>query len=213
MDIFHWVSLVAKGQTMDLQMFVFALFGVCRCILDGAGNTYNTAYRIIQWSFFWLYQGKWPTHDWDRRKLTGPQAGKDLADGFFCVIWNYKGLLFFFCHTRPPSSSPSPSGFPITEETWITWRSVSGFGIMHPISPAFSAQRIARTGKGSGRISGRACPGAFSLGICGGIICLEMFWSLQSSVFFFEMYGAQYVLACMQSSVFWSPHNIPWFNL
>ena len=95
MDVFHWTSMVARGMTIDFQMFIFALFGLCRSTVVGH-NTYDTAFKILYWSFYWMYLGKWPTHTWDGHEIRGPQAGKDLAGGFFCVIWNLKGDLDHF---------------------------------------------------------------------------------------------------------------------
>jgi hypothetical protein len=95
MDIFHWVSLVARGATLDMQMFTFAIFGMCRSLIE-SHKTMDTVYRILHWSFYWLWQGKWPTQTWEGHEIRNAKAGSDLAGGFFAVIWNFKGDLDYF---------------------------------------------------------------------------------------------------------------------
>ena len=95
MDAFHWSSLVVRGATIDFQLFIFALFNLCRRIATDH-DTYVTVFKIMHWSFYWLYQGRWPTHTWNGHRIAGRQAGTLLAEGMFCVIWNFKGDLDYF---------------------------------------------------------------------------------------------------------------------
>jgi hypothetical protein len=95
MDAFHWTSMLVHGATIDFQLYIFSLFGLCRR-QEPTHNTYDAVFAVLRWSFYWLYMGKWPTHTWDGYRIASANAGKDLADGFFCVIWNLKGDLDYF---------------------------------------------------------------------------------------------------------------------
>jgi hypothetical protein len=76
MDAFHWSSLVCSGQSIDLCNLMVLCWGMCRSTLEGAGNTYDTIYRILLWSLLALYRGRWPTHDWQGQPLHAPQGRK-----------------------------------------------------------------------------------------------------------------------------------------
>jgi hypothetical protein len=59
------------------------------------------AWRIILWSMWHLWLGKWPEVDWQSRPWPAGSAesrlaGQELAGGYFCVPWLLKGDLDYF---------------------------------------------------------------------------------------------------------------------
>jgi hypothetical protein len=67
----------------------------------GEGNTMQEAWKVILWSMWHLWLGKWPEADWLNRPWPAGSAesrlaGQDLAGGYFCVPWLLKGDLDFF---------------------------------------------------------------------------------------------------------------------
>ena len=64
MDCFTWSSMVGKGATMQCAFFIYAVFH--KVIAPDCNNgTYNWFAKRLKWSLFWLWLGRWPTHDPD----------------------------------------------------------------------------------------------------------------------------------------------------
>ena len=63
---FSLLSLAAGTPTLNLLQWLWATFdNIC---VPGINGTVHTFMTIMKWSFFWLKEGKWPTHDWKGTK-------------------------------------------------------------------------------------------------------------------------------------------------
>ena len=64
-------------------------------------NTENEFWRIMLWSFHWLFLGKWPPVDWQFKdwpegSSEARVANTNLADGLRAVVWGIKEDLDVF---------------------------------------------------------------------------------------------------------------------
>ena len=122
-ESFSWSSVLAQGQTLDTMFYMYGVFtGLISRTADA--NTLDVAFRIMCWSLYWLYEGKWPDRDpWDRvyrpGSAEGQKAPSPLADGHFACIWVIKGDLEWFGKTLklPWFSSAKPCCFCPAEST------------------------------------------------------------------------------------------------
>ena len=64
MTMFSWTSLISTGSTRETMMWVWGVFNRL-CIKDAAEGTMDTFFRILRWSFYWLYMGVWPDRPWN----------------------------------------------------------------------------------------------------------------------------------------------------
>ena len=63
---FSLLALAAGTPTVNLLQWLWSTFdNICVPGIDGTVHTFMT---IMKWSFFWLKEGKWPTHDWKGTK-------------------------------------------------------------------------------------------------------------------------------------------------
>ena len=97
MHMFHISSLVGTGLASSLLFLVWGVFDkLCK---DGANGTMHTFFKILAWSFYWLFQGVWPTNHWntgepyDPGSAEGKRAGTPLANGYRGVLWAILGDL------------------------------------------------------------------------------------------------------------------------
>ena len=92
MTIFSWSSLVGKGSTLDMCYYIWGVFD--RLALNVAGHgTYDTFFKILQWSLYWLWQGVWPDAPWDSDEK---HLGVSLCMVCDCLIWFLIGF-FLSC--------------------------------------------------------------------------------------------------------------------
>lgn len=110
---FEWVSLVGHGTTTEAVLWIWGVF--LKAMLQGAGGTLERFMKILKWSFYWLWLGKWPTHDYEGKKYPlsseeGKKANTWLADGYYAVLWALMGDLDYFYYTLglPRYSASSP---------------------------------------------------------------------------------------------------------
>ncbi len=66
-----------------------------------APGTVNMIWKIMAWSLQLLPDGKWPDRSWNSREYSigsadAERAGKDLAGGYFGVLWALRGDLDYY---------------------------------------------------------------------------------------------------------------------
>jgi hypothetical protein len=67
MNFYSWTSLCAKGTTMDMNFYIWAVWK--RMIADvNCFKTMNKFWAILTWSLHWLHRGLWPDVDWDGKR-------------------------------------------------------------------------------------------------------------------------------------------------
>jgi hypothetical protein len=106
------VPITGKGKVWSKSMLTFEWTS----LLDTAETgTLPFFWKILSWSFYWLQQGKWPTHDWQNNQYppeseAGRKANTPLADGYYATIWAIMGDLDYFAKTLqlPRSTSSNP---------------------------------------------------------------------------------------------------------
>ena len=99
-DSFAWSSLVGSGATLDTHMLIYAVFTGLMSKRPGS-VTMDKAWRIIWWSLYWLWVGKWPDRDHDDKPYPAGsedarRALTDLAGGFYGVVWTLRGDLDYY---------------------------------------------------------------------------------------------------------------------
>ena len=113
-DIFSWSSCMGKGKTKDLMYFIWCLYQVQRCTLDGH-RTLVIFSSKMRWSFQALWRGKHPETDSNRKRYTAGTlehtlAGTDLAGGFCGCLWILQNDLDFgsdyYGMPRPNAANP-----------------------------------------------------------------------------------------------------------
>lgn len=82
MTVFSFTSLIASGQTKDTQFYIWSVFRRI-CNESGDANTYDCFFKIMEWSFYWLYEGVWPKTPWDSNV---PCFGNDYMFLLFFVL-------------------------------------------------------------------------------------------------------------------------------
>lgn len=100
MDCWSWCSLLASGNTLDFNFYIFSFFSSLYS-KSNAGNTLQAFFRVLCWSFAVLFSGVWPSKN--HRGETYPEgsperqrANTPLANGFFCVLVGVKGDLDYY---------------------------------------------------------------------------------------------------------------------
>ena len=64
-DVWSWSSILAKSVRSKLSCFlIFAILAVMR-----TAESLEVAFRKMRWSFDALYEGRWPTRDWDDKPM------------------------------------------------------------------------------------------------------------------------------------------------
>ena len=77
--------LVFSGPTLLRNYCLWMCHQTLQCTAAGH-HTMNTFFRILAWSLNALYEGEWPTHDWNGEPLVGGRRG-ELCGGYFLVLW------------------------------------------------------------------------------------------------------------------------------
>ena len=64
MTTFSICSMVARGETKDVSFFVYGCFERLRVVdPDQSKDTLGCFFKLLVWSFHWLYRGCWPDRD------------------------------------------------------------------------------------------------------------------------------------------------------
>lgn len=100
MDAWSWCSLVTSGSTLDFNFFIFAFFSSLYC-KGAVGNTLNSFFKILAWSFQCLWSGLWPAADHNGKSYAPgtaehSKANTPLAGGFFGILFAIKGDLDYY---------------------------------------------------------------------------------------------------------------------
>jgi hypothetical protein len=118
LDVWSWSSLLGRGSTMDACFYIFSVFTKLCCTQEGY-KTYDHVSWKLRWSLYWLWLGRWPTHDADGvAYVEGTQEYVKahevvwLADGFYALLWILKGDLDYMAAFLkfPRVSSTTPCG-------------------------------------------------------------------------------------------------------
>ena len=118
LDIWSWTSCLGSGATLDCCFYMFSIFQPLLSNIAGQKTYVHIAHRL-RWSFYWLWLGRWPTHDADGNAyLPGTveyRRAHDvvwLADGLFALLWVISGDLDFHAAFMgfPRTTAASPCG-------------------------------------------------------------------------------------------------------
>ena len=98
-NCYSWCSVLGHGSTLDLHFYIYSVME--RLETKVAPGTVNVIWQIIRWSLHWLALGKWPDRSWNGEvyppgSADAERAGKDLANGFFGVLWALRGDLDYY---------------------------------------------------------------------------------------------------------------------
>jgi hypothetical protein len=66
LDVWSWCSLVGTGRSYERLFYIFSIFQSMLVTTSGS-KTYRVIHRMLKWSFYWLWLGRWPTCDWRGR--------------------------------------------------------------------------------------------------------------------------------------------------
>lgn len=88
--LFSWQSMLAKGSTLDMNFLIFIVFTTL-LVRVGEETAMTKFGRRLAWSLKWLAMGQWPTEDEHGTPLAG--GGRQLAGGFYAVLWAVRGDL------------------------------------------------------------------------------------------------------------------------
>ena len=62
LNVWSWFSLIGVGNTRSKMFYTFSCFD--KISIPGFPNgTLGPAFKLLHWSFYWLYQGVWPDRD------------------------------------------------------------------------------------------------------------------------------------------------------
>ena len=93
MDAFSWGPVLGSGGTATMLYLIWAVWEHQVSKIEEHG-TYEIFADILRWSLFWLWQGRWPTHD--HRGVAYVEGSLEydlahatvhLAGGFFALLW------------------------------------------------------------------------------------------------------------------------------
>jgi hypothetical protein len=73
--------MLGVGNTLMTNFLIYAIF-IKLVIKTADKDVFATFSKVLYWSLYWLYEGKWPLRDVNGNGLGG-QAGRPLADGYF----------------------------------------------------------------------------------------------------------------------------------
>ena len=85
-DAFSWSGVLGEGiGTLDIKNLISGLLSRTKC--EGTSREY---WKVVIWALQALVAGRYPTTDWEGEDLDDPRAGKYLANGLCCTIWEIK---------------------------------------------------------------------------------------------------------------------------
>lgn len=92
-DCLSWGSLVGGGGTsQEKHLLIWLVYNnVVGAFPDGP-STMQVLWRHVVWSLYWLFVGRWPTHDPEgvayNHGVHYERGGQPLANGYYCTMWN-----------------------------------------------------------------------------------------------------------------------------
>jgi len=99
-DVYSIQSIFNKTvNSMSSKILVALIFTANRC-----SGTEDELWRVLIWSFHWMFMGKWPPVDWNFNPYPpgsseASLAGQDLAGGYCGVLFTIKADLDFLAKT------------------------------------------------------------------------------------------------------------------
>ena len=67
---FSWFSLLS-GHCSAMSSCIWISGIWCSMAVPGDNGTLHEFFKVLRWSLYWLWLGKWPTHDWNNKKNFG----------------------------------------------------------------------------------------------------------------------------------------------
>ena len=96
-----WASLLGRGATSEVLFWIYGLFERLRVILTaGSESTLHTFFRILRWSFHWLFKGVFPDRDHD-----------GVTNNYFSTVFislDHSGWFLLMCIGYSSTFSKSP---------------------------------------------------------------------------------------------------------
>lgn len=98
-DAYSWSSIIGQGSLKSTNFLIFVEYW--KLLVQTAGmDTHMRLMKLLQWSFYWLSIGKWPTRDehgvqYPPDSVEARRASEDpfLAGGYYGVLYLVKGDL------------------------------------------------------------------------------------------------------------------------
>lgn len=109
-DVYSWASMLATGETIVSNYLIYCMYP--KLMTTEAVDKF---WKIVQWSLYWLFIGRWPRkdvngNDWPAGSIDAERAGKHLAGGYFatvfCIRADLEHMALGFGFPWPTSSSP-----------------------------------------------------------------------------------------------------------
>lgn len=121
-DVWSWSSVLVTGPTVLNVFFIFCVHTVLQCTREGH-DTLGVCFKKMVWSFTCLWNGTWPTTDWNGMPIHDSRAGTPLAGGFFAAIWVLLGDLDYVAKDLrlPNSNSLAPCCLCPANSSTIPW--------------------------------------------------------------------------------------------
>lgn len=92
-DVYSWQSMLASGETLCTNFLIYILYAQLI-----SKESLNRFWKVLTWSLYWLFIGRWPRRDvdgneWPAGSADHERAGKHLAEGFYGVVFTIRGDL------------------------------------------------------------------------------------------------------------------------
>ena len=98
-------SLLGTGNSMDQKFFMCGYWGhlLNKSIANKTLDTEDNVWKYIQWDIETMWHGTFPDRDangklWPRGSQEAKDAGRPLANGYFCVPWIFKADLEYIAN-------------------------------------------------------------------------------------------------------------------
>ena len=88
-DVYSWSSMLSNTSTKLSNYLIYILYWKLVSPNEHF-NGFQKFLRLLTWSLYWLMLGRWPSRDAYDRPINSPKAGKQLAGGFYAVLWTLK---------------------------------------------------------------------------------------------------------------------------
>ena len=65
LNVWSWFSLIGQGNTRAKMFYTYSCFDKTAIPGFSMNHTLGPAFKLLQWSFYWLFRGVWPDRDPD----------------------------------------------------------------------------------------------------------------------------------------------------
>ena len=90
---YSWCSLLCTRGSTSMYNFLICTLFQHLVAKSPACRTMARFWKILCWSLEAMYDGRFPTQDWEGNPIGGRQAGTPLAGGYRCMVFLLKGDL------------------------------------------------------------------------------------------------------------------------